>query len=100
MAQKDFPLGKEEINGGKDQHKQVQQRRQKVGKLLRRLFGKALGGNLPKDKDRYRDHNGGYGDSDVSEVSDEQNGGDGGGGYVDDGVSRQNGREEPVIVAV
>ena len=93
-----FPLGKEKIQRGQHPDPQPDKGRTEHGKALRRVLCNAFGGDLAKDQDNDRDHNGGNGRADVAVKSDEQKCADGRHHDIDDIVADQDGGDQLVII--
>lgn len=93
-----FPLGKEKIQRGQYPDPEPDKGRTEHGKALRRVLCNAFGGDLAKDQDNDRDHNGGNGRADVAVKSDEQKCADGRHHDIDDIVADQDGGDQLVII--
>ena len=93
-----FPLGKEKIQRGQHPDPEPDKGRTEHGKALRRVLCNAFGGDLAKDQDNDRDHNGGNGRADVAVKSDEQKCADGRHHDIDDIVADQDGGDQLVII--
>ena len=93
-----FPLGKEKIQRGQHPDPEPDKGRTEHGKALRRVLCNAFGGDLAKDQDNDRDHNGGNGRADVAVKSDEQKRTDGRHHDIDDIVADQDGGDQLVII--
>ena len=99
LGQQPLPLGKQEVQRGKDRTEHPQQRGGKHGKPLGGLLGQALGGDLAEDQDHHGQHNGGHGRSShlINQVDKEYRA-DGGGHVVDDVIADKQGGEQLVVV--
>ena len=99
LGQQPLPLGKQEVQRGKNRTEHPQQRGGKHGKPLGGLLGQALGGDLAEDQDHHGQHNGGHGRSShlINQVDKEYRA-DGGGHVVDDVIADKQGGEQLVVV--
>ena len=73
-------------------------KRQEHGKPLGRFLGQALGGDFTEDQHQDGHHHSGKGDTGITEILGENDGGQGGRRDVDDVVADENGGKELIVV--
>ena len=98
-----LPKHKEPVNGGQNEHEEVQDPNHTHGKAVGMVLGKALGGDLAEDENHHRNHcrrdgRSGAQPACIGQQIDKPQGGHGGQQDIHDVVSHENGGKQLVVV--